>query len=123
MTHFVKHHEADDLPATGYTIKAEQPGPGGAFHEYEISYRNRAGSHKFVDLRFQNGTVDEEGINGLTMETLLAVVLDRLEGFQAGEFSNEYNETAKLGVGVALEALQARTAGRIARGVEGKIEK
>ena len=71
-----------------------------------------------LNVRFQDGPVDQ-GINGVTNEVLLAILEDRLLGFQGGPFSHESNEVALEHVRAAMQALQARTAEREARGVEG----
>lgn len=73
------------------------------------------------DLRFQNGD-PRHGINGITNETLFAILEDRLAAFQAGPFPCLSNEQALLCVRTGLAALKARTAERIARGVEGEAK-
>lgn len=72
-------------------------------------------------ISFQNGPVKEDGngVNGITHEVLLAVLIDRLEGFQAGQYANPHNQLALDHLRGALEALHDRTRARIARGVEG----
>ncbi len=72
-------------------------------------------------LSFQNGPInaDGNGVNGITHEALLAVLIDRLEAFQAGQYANTYNEDALDHLCSAKLALQTRTKDRMARGVEG----
>jgi hypothetical protein len=74
-------------------------------------------------LRFQTGPVLEngEGVNGITHEALLAVLIDRLEGFQAGPYANDYNAVALAGCRGVLRALHERTKDRQARQVEGTM--
>jgi hypothetical protein len=91
-------------------------GPGGAPHHYRI--RGLEGNRS-VELDFQNGPVPEVGTNGITHEALLAVLIDRLEGFQNGPYACEENETALDHLRKGLEALHDRTLARISRGVEG----
>jgi len=93
-------------------------GPGGAFHCYSIVYVADLVPH-CQDIRFQNGPIQEAGINGISNEALLAIVEDRLLGFQSGEFACELNGRALAFVRAALDALKLRTEGRVARGVEG----
>jgi hypothetical protein len=93
-------------------------GSGGANHFYII----RAGD-EFGRLEFQRGGILEAGINGITNESLLAVVIDRLEGFQSGNFACRENAIALTRIQEALMWLNKRTADRLARGVEGKEEK
>jgi hypothetical protein len=57
---------------------------------------------------------------GVTNEALLAVVIDRLEGFQRGEFPCPENALALSGCRLALDSLQKRTRDRLTRGVENK---
>jgi hypothetical protein len=72
-------------------------------------------------LSFQNGpiAVDGNGVNGITHEALIAVLMDRLRAFQAGPYANNYNYEALVALAHAQERLQARTKERMARGVEG----
>lgn len=56
---------------------------------------------------------------GFTHEALLAILIDRMEGFQTGPYASDDNATALSAMNVALAALQKRTRARIARGVEG----
>jgi hypothetical protein len=101
----------------------DQPGAGGAHHEYLISvpedWRARELSGMTYMIRFQNGPIAEAGVNGLTHEALLAILIDRLECFQAGPFANEYNAAALSHLQSAQGALLDRTRARMARGVEG----
>lgn len=73
-------------------------------------------------IPFQDGPVKENGINGVANEDLIAIVIDRLEHFQKGEFANIYNDLAIDGLNISLKALRARTDERIKRGVEGTSE-
>lgn len=93
---------------------ADERGSGNANHIYKLFYGTTG-----VDLFFQDGPIKEAGINGITNEALLAVVMDRLEGFQMGKFSCLENQAALEHVRKALEALHDRTKKRLARGVEG----
>ncbi len=81
-----------------------------------------------ADLEFQNGAVAARpdgvgsGVNGITNESLLAVLIDRLENFQAGPFACEENEDALDHLRKALTALQDRTARRVRDGTEGTLQ-
>lgn len=72
-------------------------------------------------LLFQNGPVKEngEGVNGITHEVLLAILIDRLQGFQSGPYKNRENAVAITKLEEALMWLHKRTLDREARGVEG----
>lgn len=102
----------------------DKPGPGGANHVYSIGgfiRRNAAGTddETCTTITFQNGPIAEVGTNGVTHEALIAIVIDRLESFQAGPFKCEENATALSCLQMAQAALKSRTEKRLARGVEG----
>lgn len=108
----------------------DEPGSGGANHAYAIEWKAREDGQGFRDLesgdwhdatilRFQNGPIAEVGVNGLTHEALLAVLVDRLRAFQKGPFANAYNAIALNCLEAAVAALKARTLERMNRGVEG----
>lgn len=70
-------------------------------------------------IKFQAGPIAEVGVNGTTIEDVIDVLVNRLQGFQNGPFANVYNEEAISYMTAAREALERRTADRQARGVEG----
>lgn len=95
------------------------PGPGVACHQYRVEDVRRP-SRFFAGIVFQKGPILENDINGCTNEDLLAIVVDRLECFQRGEFSCPENESALKKVKEAIFWLEGRTKERQQRGVEGK---
>lgn len=101
-------------------VKAvDEPGPGGAHHEYHVRWDD-----KLCVFPFQNGPIQEVGVNGITNEVLLAVILDRLRDFQGDEFTkNKFacreNAMAITKLEEGLMWLHKRTREREARGVEG----
>lgn len=99
----------------------DEPGPGGACHCYSIT--PTVGNAKGVRIDFQKGPLKEAPPNGLTNEALLAIVEDRLLGFQSGEFACRDNDVALYHVQAAMMWLQKRTRERMARGVEGTNQK
>lgn len=101
----------------------DEPGQGGACHQYKISWLNKAGLTENVLIEFQNGPIKEVGVNGLTGEALLAIQIDRLRSFQAGPFASQFNGAALMECEKSLQHLQRRTKERIARGVEGTHQK
>lgn len=110
----------------------DEPGAGGGNHRYVVTGAAFEKNPSFDDgdlpmpripILFQNGPINEHGVNGITQEVLLAIVIDRLESFQNGSFANEYNAKALDYVRAAQETLLSRTCDRMARGVEGKSEK
>lgn len=96
----------------------DEPGAGGANHEYQISWERGALGGKCL-ISFQNGPIAERGVNGLTQEALLAIVIDRLQSFQKGPFACRENALALTKLEEAQHWLFSRTLARMQRGVEG----
>lgn len=92
----------------------DEPGHGGASHCYHVTSPDFGAS-----ILFQNGPILEVGVNGLTHEALLAIIIDRLRSFQAGPYACEANHNALDHAEHALFHLRQRTIARLARGVEG----
>lgn len=111
----------------------DEPGPGGACHDYAIDfYDQRYGRERSPNsdrhgrnciISFQKGPIGEAGVNGISQEALLAIVEDRLVGFQSGQYATQDNAEALLHVRQAMECLHRRTKERVARGVEGTMAK
>lgn len=95
----------------------DAPGQGGACHEYMITTPPPNGTAYMI--KFQNGPIAEVGVNGLTHEALLSILIDRLEHFQAGPYANDYNGAALNHLQSAAGALHDRTRERMSRNVEG----
>lgn len=124
-------------------LVVDEPGSGGAHHEYRISFpvtqplneKPVSGGDvipidpphgeplliqdKVTSLSFQNGPITEVGVNGITHEALIAVLIDRLECFERGPYHHYRNEMALKSLREAAHHLAMRTAERMARGVEG----
>lgn len=109
----------------------DKPGSGGAPHYYRIRNFNTAsnastphyhldGDESWLEILFQNGPLKEKGPNGVTMESLLAVCIDRLRAFQDGSFACRENDKALQHLEEAMHWLHERTRKRVLRGVEGK---
>ena len=94
------------------------PGVGEVCHQYRVI--DDMGAHVLSTIRFQKGPVKEVGINGCQDEDLIAIVIERLRGFQAGVYRCRENEIAIASLQDAIDALNTRTADRISRDVEGK---
>lgn len=116
----------------GLTVSViDDPGSGGANHHYRISGFNtktnpsdpfmaRHGEPAdYTTILFQNGPIKESGVNGLTHETLTAILIDRFEGFQRGPYACGDNAEVLGHFRAAQEAMLRRTKARLARGVEG----
>lgn len=112
------------IESTNYTVVlvVDEKGAGGANHKYEIAEKLCEGemARVFTTIDFQDGAIQENGVNGIQNEDLLAIVIDRLKGFQEGDFACKENVYALICCEAVLTWLQKRTADRIERGVEGK---
>lgn len=98
----------------------DEPGQGGACHQYRVSYETDSGTTGGnKDIEFQNGPIKEFGVNGIPDEALYAILIDRLQGFQKGQYSCRENAIALTHLETALMWAQKRTHEREARGVEG----
>lgn len=109
-------HKANALNYDITISVVDEPGAGGANHVYEIKH----GGLQLGVIKFQNGPIKEHGVNGITQEALLAICIDRLEGFQRGEFACRENALALTKMQEAMHWLHHRTRDREARGVEGQ---
>ena len=105
----------------------DEPGQGNACHVYGITDATFTGGAEppkvTCPIRFQNGPILEQGVNGISNEALLAIVEDRLLGFQSGPFACRENAVALTKLQECLMWLQKRTRDRVARGVEGTNQK
>ena len=107
----------------------DEPGAGGACNVYTISGYHASTNPGatllpsapvgVTEILFQNGPIAEVGVNGITHEALLAILIDRLEHFERGPFACKENERALVGLQQAQYWLHQRTKGRMDRGVEG----
>lgn len=106
----------------------DDPGPGGANHRYCLYVPNDAFNEELnaslvTEISFQNGPINEAGVNGISNEALLAIVEDRLKGFQSGQYACRENAIALTHIQDAMHWLHHRTRERMQRGVEGTSAK
>lgn len=102
----------------------DERGPGGANHVYEVKRKiDKTKTGQTIEVLstivFQNGPIKEAGVNGIHQEDLLAIVIDRLQGFEKGPYDCVENKRALVDLYGALLHLQKRTKKREDRGVEG----
>lgn len=120
----ITDHKLNGLNDAITITVTDEPGQGGACHEYEVAIPlseplglNPRGD--VTKIHFQNGPIQESGVNGISGEALVAIVIDRLRSFQAGPFACRDNAVALTHFEEGLMWLQRRTRDRLARGVEG----
>ncbi len=129
----VTDHKLNGLNEALKITVLDEPGAGGACHEYKIQTELKNPPEEFpaensrrlrasCRIHFQNGPIQEAGVNGVSNEALLAIVIDRLRSFQEGKFACRDNELALVKAEESLMWLQKRTRDRMARGVEGRSE-
>ena len=99
------------------------PGPGGAYHDYEIVAPNDP-EVALTCIEFQKGPrKDPNARHGVLDTDLLEIVRDRLKAFQSGPYACRENEMALYGVETALMWMNRRVEDRIERNVLGTMEK
>ena len=100
------------------------PGPGGASHVYQVDIQLAKGAilDAACEIKFQRGPVNEAGVNGITDQALLAILIDRLRGFQGSEYNCRENACALTHLEEAMMWQRQRTINRARRGVEGTSE-
>lgn len=102
--------------------RAGDPGPGGAFHDYDI-YRAEddiENGEPILVIQFQKGArKDPAARHGILDTDLLEIVRDRLACFQAGEFATRENACAIHHIEEALMWINKRAEDRAERHVLG----
>lgn len=59
------------------------------------------------EIKFQEGSVEKVGVNGMLDRDLLEIIKNRFENYQAGKYSSDYVEHALKHVRQAIESLDA----------------
>lgn len=99
----------------------DEKGAGNANHEYlvwAVAENSIKDICPLVEISFQNGTIQEAGVNGIQIEDLLVICIDRLEGFQAGNFPCQENAVALRKLEGTLLWLNRRTRDQTQRQVD-----
>lgn len=116
-------HKVNECNSNLAVHAVDEAGNGGASHDYVISgFRDAEqpyGVPTELKILFQNGPIAEVGTNGVTHEALLAILIDRLRGFQSGKFACRENALALTKLEEAMHWLLHRARQRMDRGVEG----
>lgn len=114
-------HKVNGLNEALRVTVLDEPGPGNGCHDYLINWAVDDAHGDRLRVQFQKGPILESGVNGVSNEALLAIVEDRLAGFQSGPFACADNQEALDAVRAAMLALKRRTQARVERGVEGTL--
>jgi hypothetical protein len=121
MTRELTSHKVNGLNESLSIEVLDDPGSGGACHVYCIDEGGDAEEFPTCHIIFQNGPIQEAGVNGISNEALLAIVEDRLKGFSSGPFACRENAIALTHVQDAMHWLHHRTRERVARGVDSGV--
>lgn len=135
MTREITTHKVNGCNEALTVTAVDEPGHGGANNEYRIiGFRrllpDEPDPQVGFDVPFQNGPIATAGTNGITHESLLAILIDRLRSFQNGKpgeleltargpYACRENAIALTKLEEAMMWLQKRTLARVIRGVEG----
>lgn len=98
-------------------IECEDKFQFNAPHHFKV--KRASDNEELVSVDFQCGPIKESGVNGCCNEDLIAMVIERLKGFQCSEFKCRENAVAQTKLEEALMWLRKRTTDREIRGVEG----
>jgi hypothetical protein len=111
------HSIAVHAPINVAALDERDPEAGNASHSYAIQY---GGPDDVCYVQFQHGPRGVEGSTpGVFDDALLAIIEDRLIGFQSGPYACPENQAALNAVRDARAALSSRVANRMAKSVLG----
>ncbi|MGM7721966.1 hypothetical protein [Metabacillus sp. Hm71] len=68
---------------------------------------NRNSNH-YINIKFQTGAIDREGVNGCQVEDVISVLIEKLKSHQNGEFACPENSIAISNLQSANYALRVR---------------
>ena len=109
-----------------YKIWADEETDGDP-DEYNILQNGDKDDKILGRINFQAGPIQVAGVNGIQVEDLLKICIDRLEIFQSRlypcQYNCQYNKYAIEACKAALDNLDERTKDRLLRGAEGRSEK
>lgn len=113
------HHENRPQMQNGaphhFEVRTVQPDCDPTFGNLEGPLKERV----LAKIDFQNGPINEVGVNGVMNEDLIAMVITRLEHFNKTDFQCRENSMAITKLEEAMLWLRKRTIGRENRGIEG----
>lgn len=121
IDHHHDGHGLNDIITIG--CDERDPNSGGASHDYRLLIEVPGGTLKVGRIQFQHGPRKEPGSTpGVTEAALLAILIDRLEGFQAGPYRCRENAIMLTKLQECLHWTRHRADERARRGVLGKNE-
>jgi hypothetical protein len=88
-----------------HIVATDEPSQSGANHQYEVRWPTPAGNEEAATVYLQHGATQ-----GVTPESLLAIVIDHLEGVQKGPYANEGTAHALADTKTALDSVAKRNA-------------
>lgn len=116
MSREVTHHKRLNPTQFVDVFALGDPNRGGGHTSYCLVAGGGADAYE-VRIAFQDGHPDEVGHNGILDDALIAVVIDRLQGFQAGPFASRETALVITKLQEALQWSAQRVADRRERGV------
>jgi hypothetical protein len=123
LPHQLTDHQINEFNSNFVTITRQDEREFGAHHRYGVYLGDpQSTAPPVMVVNFQKGPVKEHGVNGISDEALIAIVLDRLRGFQNTPHSCRENSLAITKLEEALHWLMHRSIARQRRGVEGTSE-
>lgn len=120
MRTITEHHDGHGLNES-IVLQADAADGSGASHRYTAYIEQpEADGWQVASVQFQKGPRNVEGsIAGMTEAALLAILIDRLKGFQAGPYSCRENAIQLTHLEECLHWTKARADERARRGVLG----
>ena len=120
MRKITTHRVGKINEAIGISVHGDEPGVFGAYTDYEIYINQGDHPQKYAALKFPDAlSTKGTPVIGITNESLLAIIIDRLEGFCGSEHPPyEYGEALR-NCRQAMHWLHFRTQNRIDRKVDG----
>lgn len=89
----------------------------GVFHSFRFSgYRNKT----LGMLHFQKGGRATTGVNGLTLEVIIAACIDNIQGHQETDLACKQNAGILTHLEAVMQLCADRHADRVRRGVKGQ---
>ncbi len=124
MTHVVeqKARLVGETDHTGIYALGEKESSGANYHySIESKHAKQNAISAIAQFHFQHGNPADQ-VNGILSVDLLHILIDHIEGFQAGPYHSEDNAQALMHLKAALDFQQKRRQARVDRGVADTTE-